>query len=295
MNLKQMECAIMLSHTLNFRRAAENLYMSQPALTYQIQTLEDEIGFSLFYRSGKGATLTPAGEQFCITLTRIRDAIKVAIENGRNFSNKYKDTLNVSIPLRSAIYFLPHIMKQFQKEFPDIALNVKHIYGNERLDSFLRGEEDIVFGLDTSFSKIPHITLNTLFDSSIYLVVQKDDPLASYELINAIDLQDRTLMIGGGSPIQLQRVQQSIINNINVKTINSPDHMTTLTNIAAGIGVCLCPGFTNDHLGEFVWIPFNTQEKMKCVLGTHKDDSRVATKRFVEIAQEYYKMAAIQL
>lgn len=295
MNLKQIECAITLSHTLNFRRAAENLYMSQPALTYQIQTLEDEIGFALFYRSGKGATLTPAGEQFCISLTRIRDEIKVAIENGRNFSNRYKDSLNVSIPLRSAIYFLPNIMKQFQQEFPDIALNVRHIYGNERLDSFLRREEDVVFGLDTSFSQITHVHLNPLFDSRIYLVVQKSDPLSSREVIHVEDLQDRTLLVGGGSPMQLQRAQQTVINNTNVKTINSPDHMSTLTSIAAGIGVCLCPGFTNDHLGEFVWIPFDTKEKMKCVLATHKDDSRLATKRFIEIAQVYYKMTAIQL
>lgn len=52
MNLKQIDCAIELSHTLNFRRAAENLFISQPSLTYQIQTLEEEIGFELFYRSG---------------------------------------------------------------------------------------------------------------------------------------------------------------------------------------------------------------------------------------------------
>lgn len=295
MNSKQIDCAIELSHTLNFRQAAENLFMSQPTLSYQIQTLEEEIGFTLFNRSGKGATLTPAGEQFCTSLTRIKNDIKTAIENGRNFSHQYKDSLSISLPLRSAIYYLPQIMKQFQKEFPDISLNIRYIYGNERIDSFLHGEEDIIFGLETSMSHIPYITLHKLFDSGIYLVTTKEDILSAKKIIYLDDLSNRTLMVGGGSPIQLQRAQQTVIDTTNVQTINSPDHTTTLTNIAAGLGICLCPGFTNDHLGEFSWIPFDTKEKMTCVLGSHKNDHRSMTKRFIEIAQEYYKTANIPL
>lgn len=295
MNLKQIECAIELSHTLNFRKASENLFISQPSLSYQIQTLEEEIGFALFYRSGKGATLTPAGAQFCKSLTRIRSDIQNAIESGRNFSSKFSEVLNLSVPLRSALYFLPHIMRKFQQEFPNVAIHVKYIYGNERIDSFLRGNESIIFGLKDSLSKIPHIHIHPLFESHVYLVVQKEDPLASLELATPKDLEDRTLMVGGGSPAVLQRAQQRVIDTVHVNTINSSDHMTTLTNIAAGNGVCLCPGFTNDHLGEFVWIPFDTEETMSCVLGSHKEDKREITRRFLEIADEFYQMAAIQL
>ena len=295
MNLKQIDCAIELAHTLNFRQAAQNLFMSQPTLTYQIQTLEEEIGFTLFYRSGKGAALTPAGNEFCSRLSKIRQEITTAIETGRNYSHQYKVSLTVSVPLRSALYFLPHIMKQFQKEFPDVLLNIKYIYGNERVDSFLRGDEDIIFGQDISLAKIPHISLHKLFDSHIYLVTQKSDILSSKKLIKAQDLEGRFLMVGGGSPAPLQKAQEYIISHTNVQTINSDNHMTTLTNIAAGNGVCLCPGFTNDHLGEFAWIPFDTKEYIGCVLGTHKDDHRVITKRFIEIATEFYKMSAIQL
>jgi len=295
MNVKQMDCAIELSHTLNFRRAAENLFISQPSLTYQIQTLEEEIGFELFYRSGKGATLTPAGEQFCGNLTRIRNEIKNAVESGRNFSSKFTESLSISVPMRSAIYFLPHIMKQFQVEYPHVALNVKYIYGNERIDTFLRGEEDLIFGLNESLCRIPHISIHPLFESRIYLIVQKEDPLAPLEIVTPKDLEGRILMIGGGSPTELQKVQQLIVNSVHVDTFNSADHMTTLTNIAAGNGICLSPGFCNDHTGEFVWIPFDTTETMSCVIGSHKEDKREITKRFLEIAKEFYQMAAIQL
>ena len=53
MNTKQIDYCIELAHTLNFGRAAENMFVSQPTLTYQIKLLEDEVGFEIFERSGK--------------------------------------------------------------------------------------------------------------------------------------------------------------------------------------------------------------------------------------------------
>jgi hypothetical protein len=57
MNTKQIDYCIELAHTLNFSRAAENLFVSQPSFSYQIRLLEEEVGFDIFERSGKGALL----------------------------------------------------------------------------------------------------------------------------------------------------------------------------------------------------------------------------------------------
>ena len=74
MTTKQLTYAAELARTQNFNRAAENLFISQPTLTYQIRLLEDEIGFEIFARSGKGAALTPAGEQFIVTIRSVLTA-----------------------------------------------------------------------------------------------------------------------------------------------------------------------------------------------------------------------------
>ena len=57
MTTKQIDYILELAQTLNFNRAAENLYISQPTMTYQINSAESEIGFKIFERSGKGAVL----------------------------------------------------------------------------------------------------------------------------------------------------------------------------------------------------------------------------------------------
>ena len=69
MTTKQIDYCIELSRTLNFSRAADNLFVSQPTFSYQIRLLEEEVGFAIFDRSGKGASLTPAGAQFVSFLT----------------------------------------------------------------------------------------------------------------------------------------------------------------------------------------------------------------------------------
>ena len=102
------------------------------------------------------------------------------------------------------------------------------------------------------------------------------------------DLAGRTLMVGGGSPIALQKVQQRVIHNIQISYFNSADHDTTLTNVAANLGICLAPGFLNDHNPDYAWTPFDCEETISCVLCTHKDDARKAVRDFVKLLREHY-------
>ena len=128
MNSKQIDYCIELAHTLNFTRAAENQFVSQPTFSYQIKLLEDEIGFAIFERSGKGASLTPAGEQFVLTLTSIRDQMKRAVEQGQNFSAKYNDSISINMMTRSSIYFLPEAIRIMADERPDVQIQPQRVF-----------------------------------------------------------------------------------------------------------------------------------------------------------------------
>ena len=254
MNTKQIDYCIELAHTLNFSRAAENLFVSQPSFSYQIRLLEEEVGFAIFERSGKGASLTPAGTQFVGFLSGMREDLKRAIEQGQN----------LIVPL-------------FRYE--------------NGVEAFLREEADILFTLKEETRQIPGITVHDLYTSHIYLIAQTDDPLAEKNLIHEEDLYGRTLMVGGGSPDALRAVQHRLIASGRIDYFNSADHDTTLTNVAAGKGVCLAPGFLNDHSGQFAWIPFDCRESFSCVLCTHKNDQRESLAAFIRQLKELYKEA----
>ena len=290
MTTKQIDYCIELAHTLNFSRAAENMFVSQPTFSYQIKLLEEEIGFTLFERSGKGASLTPAGAQFVVFLAGMREDLKRAVEQGQNFSARYRDNISISMMVRQAVFFLPEAMRLFAQTDPEVRITPLFQYENG-VESFLRKEVDILFALREQTKQIPDIHVHELFESHIYLIAQRDDPLAAKNRIFEENLYGRTLMVGGGSPPALKAVQHRLINSGKVDYFNSADHDTTLTNVAAGRGVCLAPGFLNDHSGQFVWIPFECKESFSCVLCTHKEDQRPSVKAFLAILKKLYTEA----
>ena len=290
MTTKQIDYCIELAHTLNFSRAAENMFVSQPTFSYQIRLLEEEIGFALFERSGKGAALTPAGAQFITFLSNMREDLKRAIEQGQNFSAKYTDSISISLMVFQALCFLPEAMRLFSQTHPDVQITPVFQYENG-VEAFLRNEVDILFALKEQTRQIPGIAVHDLFDSRIYLIAQREDPLAAKNLIRGEDLYGRTLMVGGGSPPALRAVQHRLIASGRIQYFNSPDHDTTRVNVAAGKGICLAPGFLNDHSGQFAWIPFDCEEHFSCVLCTHKEDRRASLASFLNVLKKLYDEA----
>ena len=287
MNTKQIDYILELAQTLNFNRAAENLFISQPSLTYQIRAAEEEIGFDLFFRSGKGASLTPAGAQFVTDLRRIREELNAAIEHGQNFSGAFSQDIRLALPIRSALHLLPKAIEEFSRKYPSVSVTPSFDWGG-CLDSFMKGEQDVLFAMEHEVRRMQGATVHHLFDSRFYLITKKDDPLASKASVSSSDISGRTLMIGGGSPPVLKQIQQRVLSETGSAYFNSRDHDTTLTNVAAGRGVCIAPGVLNDRSGEFAWVPFECSEVLPCVLCTHKDDSRWSVMQFISLIQELY-------
>lgn len=285
---KQMDYILELSRTLNFNRAAENLFITQPTLSYQIKTLEEELGFRIFDRRGKTVQLTPAGVQFTETLQNIRNELQRAIEQAQNFSARYSASLSIGMGVRSMLLRLPEAIVRFSASHPGVDV-VPYFQYYGMTESFLRGEKDILFAIYDDVKRYPELRFHKLYRSRIYLITELDDPLAQKEQVCAEDLQGRTLMVGGDSPNALRAVQQRVIREMGIHYFNSPDHDNTLTNVAAHKGVCLAPGFLNDHSGQFAWIPFACREHFDCVLCTHSANERKEVLDFVRTLQELYE------
>jgi len=148
-----------------------------------------------------------------------------------------------------------------------------------------------IISINICYSQLVYPLLFTLSHGHIYLICDKNDPLADKNLITDEDIYGRTLMVGGGSPALLRSVQQKLISSGKIEYFNSPDHDTTLTNIASGKGICLAPGFLNDHSGQFAWIPYDSDDTFSCVLCTHKADQRESLDAFIKVLQRLYHEA----
>lgn len=193
----------------------------------------------------------------------------------------------VGMPVRSALRLFPEAIRLLSSEFPDVLVTpVFHEYGE--FDRFLSGNTDIEFTETGYFSKSSGIKEVHLYDSRIYLIVRDDDFLASRDIIGEEDLRGRTLMVGGGSPPQLEAVQNRVISNENLGFYNSHNHDTTMVNVAVGSGVCLSPGFLMGNDPGYAWVPFDCPEYFDCSVAMKDKEERPSVIRLVEILKELY-------
>lgn len=132
MNSRQLQYAIVLSQVLSFSQAADQLNMSQPALSKQILNLEAELGVKLFDRSASPLTLTPAGSHF---IQEARDLLykeDQLLRSMDRFKSGESGQLTIGItPFRSS-YLIPDIVKKIRDRFPGIQVKL-HEAGSDIL------------------------------------------------------------------------------------------------------------------------------------------------------------------
>jgi DNA-binding transcriptional LysR family regulator len=295
MNTKQMDYIIETAKTLNLSRAAENLFISQPALSYQIKVIEEEVGFAIFDRVGKSIRLTPAGQQLVTSLQRISVDLQFAIEQAQNMGEIYTDSIKIGFASRSALYYLPQAMKLFEQMHPDVQIVPEIQAPNDSLTAFLHKELDLILLPKEEAQKLSKVVIHPLYISQIYLLCQQTDPLAQLDRVTAQDLAGRTLLVNGGSSQTLRQVQQRVLSTVPIHYFNSPTHDFTLIQVASDKAICLSPGYLNDHSGAFAWIPFDCPESFDLVLVSHQDQLNPALANLIAILQELYDQSKLNL
>ena len=295
MNTKQMDYIIETAKTLNLSRAAENLFISQPALSYQIKVIEEEVGFAIFDRVGKSIRLTPAGQQLVTSLQRISVDLQFAIEQAQNMGEIYTDSIKIGFASRSALYYLPQAMKIFEQMHPDVQIVPEIQAPNDSLTAFLHKELDLILLPKQEAQKLSNVVIHPLYISQIYLLCQQTDPLAQLDRVTAQDLAGRTLLVNGGSSQTLRQVQQRVLSTVPIHYFNSPTHDFTLIQVASDKAICLSPGYLNDHSGAFAWIPFDCPESFDLVLVSHQDQLNPALANLIAILQELYDQSKLNL
>lgn len=165
MNSRQLQYALVLAQTRNFSLAAQNLDMSQPALSKQIIALENEIGIKLFDRGTNPLALTAAGEFFIEKSRKLLFEEDVLLKTLEKYKSGERGKLVIgAVPFRSS-YMMPRLIKNIKEKFPNVQIELQE-YGLSVLrEGLLKGEYDFaIMNLpmnDPEFEAIP-LTPDTL-------------------------------------------------------------------------------------------------------------------------------------
>ncbi len=151
MNFSEYELLVALAEEKNMRKAAERLFVSQPALSQRLQTIEKDWGTKIFIRSHKGLTLTPAGELIVQLAKEVLEKEELVREQVENMQNNVYGTLKIACASIVGQNWLPKVLKKYVEKFPQAKISLitgwsseilKAVYEDQVHVGIIRGEPD---------------------------------------------------------------------------------------------------------------------------------------------------------
>jgi DNA-binding transcriptional LysR family regulator len=186
LNFHQLHIFSTVAMKGSFSAAAIALHMTQPAVTMQIQSLEDYFGTKLFHRSTKKVELSEAGQALLPLAHRGIDLIRETDLSMSKFTYGLEGRLHLGASLTIGEFILPRLLGAFGSEFPHISVNMKVINTKQILDDVL--SHLLTFGLVET--EVSHADLHTeaVLSDELMLILPSDHPLNKQESIHFEDL-----------------------------------------------------------------------------------------------------------
>ncbi|WP_027092386.1 LysR family transcriptional regulator [Cohnella thermotolerans] len=192
MNISQLETLLTISKTLSFRKAGEMLNLTQPAVSAQIKSLEDEFKVVLVDRNHPVA-LTDRGKVFLEHAERILAIVEELKQKLTDLDQTPQGHISLGTTTSIAIQILPRVLSYFQNQFPLIKTSILSMSSSQVLASVENGTVDIGIGYLTERS--PHVETSVLYYDTFELVVSPEHPLAKAERVTLDMLKDVPMIL----------------------------------------------------------------------------------------------------
>lgn len=264
MNEIQIQYFMELCKTLSFTKAAQNLYVSQPAISKQIILLEKELGFQLFERTNKSVSLTPVGKLFYEFFQRTINDYEKTIKNAQKIIDE-KNTYVVIGFLEGwdMSKYLPYITKALFSSYPNISIEFVS-YNYKDLSSKLESKEiDLAISLSPNFEDLPNIKIKEITTIPSLLFFSSFHPLANKINLSFNDFKDETFFVfSDKSKITSRDIVIKICNSYGFtpKISVVPNIESMILNVKNGLGVAIFDD----------WIQYKHNPVLKYIQTNHK-------------------------
>ena len=205
LTLRQLKVFEAVARHLNFTRAAEELHLTQPAVSMQVKQLEDSLGVALFEQLGKRVHLTEAGTEvlgYARTITQQLDELEGVLNRMKGLGG---GRLRISVAT-TANYFIPTLLGTFSRRYPDVTVTLDVTNRETLLRQLAENTVDlVVMGQPPDEADVE---AEAFMDNPLVIVAPTDHPLARKKKIPLSRLQEETFLVresGSGTRIAMER------------------------------------------------------------------------------------------
>ena len=235
-SFRQLRAFILIAETSSFTRTAEQLHLSQPALSYSIRKLEESMGLQLLARNTRSVELTPAGEHFLPQARRMLRDMNDAVRDARDTLSLSRGTLRLAALPTAAASFLPIAIAAFQRENPGVTVSLLDGRAGEIMGWVQRGEVDA--GISSLPDDLSGLSFVRLLDDNLVLLSYKDPQR------DGQDDWKRQPYIALTPDTSIRPLADAALRYLNVDPVPAWEvaHMSTATALVReGLGFSLLP------------------------------------------------------
>ena len=265
MTIQQLKYTITIANQGSFNKASEVLYISQPSLTESIKELEKELNITIFYRSGKGVTLTNEGVEFLAYARELYGQFENVLERyGENESRKKIFSVSTQHYTFAVKSFVELVKKLDTSEFE---FAIREEQTQKIIDDVINMNSEIGILYLSSFNmpvigkllRQNHLEFHELISCEAYVYLWKGHPLAHNERISFDELKDYPcLSFEQGGNGSMYFAEEILASYPYPRIIRATDRATML-NLMVGLGgYTLCSGIICEELNgsDFIAVPF---------------------------------------
>lgn len=190
MDIAKIESFLTLAKTQHFAKAADRLYISQPALSKRIHALENELGVPLFHRMGNQTFLTIQGEAFKSYAEEIVSTYNSAKEYIKQIETLEHGTLNFGATNFIGVYMLPAIIAKFRKRYPNVTINMVIQSSQNILEMLHKNQLEFVFLSNYIIDEPESYVIEHYWQDELKLIVGNQHPLFHQKSCSLFDVKN---------------------------------------------------------------------------------------------------------
>ena len=265
--LLDLRALVAIADGRSFRRAAEQLNLSQPALSRRIQKLEATVGTPLLERTTRSVRLTPAGQEIVPLMRRLLEEMDGSLLGMMALGERQAGRLTVASIPSATVRFLPDVLERFAQEYRNVRVRVLDLSATECAEAVRTGEAE--FGITLPVTSDGDLVFEPLTDDPYGLVCRRDDPLATMPDPSWSDLSGRRLVtvhMGSGNRTALEAGLARA--GVELRWFYEVTRLTSaLALVQAGLGPSVLPQLAcqGPDARDLVWRPLKGAEVTRTI------------------------------
>lgn len=239
-NIRHLRAFVAVAEHLHFTRAAQAVYLTQPALSTLIRQLETHLDLQLLRRNTRVVELTPIGREFQATARKIVNDIDVAISDLKSFKSLAKGRVRVAALPSLWTSVLPGALREFHAKHPGIELEISDLAGEDIIRALRNKSVDLAL---TYTPALKDIKAQLLLRDQLVVVCPKQSPLAQNPTVRWRDLSGHPIIaMAQGTTIRMLIQGAALAKGIALNIVLEPHLMPTAIACAeAGLGAAILP------------------------------------------------------